>query len=130
MAVLIAVVVAAVMGFLGYRYYQQENQPPPEEHKAAVKKEKPNTAVYVRVTQCDRKNDRTESTGYIENVGNVDLHYVSINAIWKNADGLIIKYDRVLALNNGTLAPGKRKTFHAFTEAPAARCNAEAVDWW
>lgn len=130
MTILIAIVVLAVMGWLGARYYMNENQPQPVEHKTPKKTVKKETAVQVRVTNCSRKDGRTEMTGYIDNVGNTDLHYVTVDAIWKDAQGLPIKTDRLYALNNGKLAPNKSKKFHAFTELPAAKCNAEAVDWW
>ena len=129
-SILIAVVVLAVMGTLGIRYYLTREEAPQVVEQAPAKKEKPQTAVDVGVTRCERKNDRTESTGYIQNVGNVDLHYVTVNAIWKDGNGLVIKTDLIYALNDGKLAPGERKVFHAFTDLPAAKCNAEAVDWW
>ena len=131
MLILIVVVVAAVMGTLGVRYYLDSRQPAPVEKKEAASQEKQQTAVAVRVTHCGRdENGRTQMTGYIDNVGSVDLHYVTVNAIWKNADGLPISIDRIYALRSGKLAPGASKQFQAFTYLPAARCNAEAVDWW
>lgn len=131
MAILIALVVIAVMGTLGVRYYLDSQQPAQPEKKQTENQEKAQTAVAVRVTHCGRdENGRTYMTGYIDNVGNVDLHYVTVNAIWKNADGLPISVDRIYALRSGTLAPGASKQFQAFTNLPAARCNAEALDWW
>ena len=130
-AVLIVVVVVAIMGTLGVRYYLDSRQPVQEEEKQTEDQSKSQTAVAVRVTHCGRdESGRTQMTGYIDNVGNVDLHYVTVNAIWKNADGLPISIDRIYALRSGKLAPGASKQFQAFTYLPAARCNAEAVDWW
>lgn len=129
-SILIALVVLAVMGTLGVRYYMNRDLTTQTVKTAPPKKEKPRTSVEVRVTQCERKNDRTGSSGFIENTGNVDLHYVTVNAIWKDANGLVIETDRIYALNNGKLEPGQRKKFQAFTTLPAAKCNAEAVDWW
>lgn len=128
--ILIFIVVAAVMGVLGERYFIRSNQPEQAQQHAPKQKVKQETAVFVQVTRCERKNGRTEMTGHIVNVGNTDLHYVTVDAIWKDGAGLPIKTDRLYALNNGDLAPNESKEFHAFTELPAARCNAEAVDWW
>ena len=68
---------------------------------------------------------------YIENVGTVDLHYVTVKSIWKNAAGMVIETNEIYALSNGALAPGDRKEFHDVTDlTTAARCNAEPIDWW
>ncbi|HKI75239.1 MAG TPA: FxLYD domain-containing protein [Pseudomonadales bacterium] len=132
LALLIAIVVVAVMGTIGVRYYMKRELQVPEVAAPAPAREKPQTLVRVHMTSCQRGSDnRIEMTGDIENVGNVDLHYVTVNVIWKNAEGLAIKADLIYALTNSQLAPGGKKTFHAFTDlTTAARCNAEAVDWW
>lgn len=130
LAILIAIVVVAVMGALGVWQYLGRQQQAPQISKPPVKTVKAQTLVEVNVTQCERNKGRTEITGYIRNVGNVDLHYVTVDAIWKDAVGLPIKTDLVYALTNEKLPPGASKPFHAFTNLPAAKCNAEAVDWW
>lgn len=129
-SILIALVVLAALGTLGVHYYLGNEAAPQQVPTAPRQTTTPKTAVDVRVTRCERHNARTESSGYIENVGNVDLHFVTINVIWKNSSGLVIETDSTYALNNGKLSPGDRKAFRAFTNLPAARCNAEALDWW
>lgn len=93
--------------------------------------ERPRTAVRAWLTDCKRVYGRTESIGYIENVGNVDLHYVTVTSIWKNAEGQVIGTDTVYALQNDELAPGERRTFHDVTRLTSAqKCNVEPLDWW
>lgn len=91
------------------------------------------TGVRVRVETCRRDADRaqTRMAGYIENIGNVDLHYVTVKSIWKDRDGGLITTDTLYALNDAILEPGARKPFEDISErSGVARCNAEALDWW
>lgn len=129
--ILIGCVLIAVLGTLGVRMYLKKDEAPVQVEQTAKKKQKQETLVRVKVTECVRRYGRTEATGYIENVGNVDLHYVTVNSIWKNTAGLVIQTNVVYALKNGKLAPGQRKEYHDVTDlVTATKCNAEPIDWW
>ncbi|MCB1692756.1 MAG: FxLYD domain-containing protein, partial [Pseudomonadales bacterium] len=94
-------------------------------------KDKTRTSVRVHVETCNKSFAKTAMGGYIENTGTVDLHYVTVETIWKNKDGLVVSTDLVYVLNGDTLAPGARKTFSDSSNLPSvARCNANPVDWW
>lgn len=129
--ILIGCVLVIVLGTLGVRAYLKKDEAPVQATTAPVKKDKQRTAVRVVVTQCVRHYGKTEATGYIENVGNVDLHHVTVNSIWKNSAGLVIRNQVVYALKDGKLAPGERKEYQDVTDlVTATKCNAEPIDWW
>lgn len=91
------------------------------------------TAVRVTPTACNRTaSGRMQMEGYILNVGTQDLQYVTVKALWKNAAGQVIGSEEFYALNGQlALAPGEQHAFsHSTALSSAARCNAEAVDWW
>lgn len=121
-----------VLGILLYRAWLAGVAPSePAADEDASTAVAPRTAVRVKLTECRRVYGRTESTGYIENVGNVELHYVTVTSIWKNAQGQVIGTDTVYALQSDELAPGERRVFHDVTTLTTAqKCNAEPLDWW
>lgn len=129
--ILIGCVLIIVLGTLGVRAYLKQEEAPVQVTQKPVKKEKQTTAVRVVVTECVRHYGKTEAKGYIENVGNVPLHHVTVNSIWKNSAGMVIQNQVVYALTDGNLAPGERKEYQDVTDlVTATKCNAEPIDWW
>lgn len=132
---LIVGVCAVGVGVLIYRDYGR-SPPVPAPGPALVPRpeaeEEVRTAVRVRVKACNRQGGgRTGMTGEIVNTGTMDLHYVTVRAIWKNSAGLEIGTEEFYAMSGGELPPGESRAFlHSTTRPSAARCNAEAVDWW
>ncbi|MEX0941981.1 MAG: FxLYD domain-containing protein [Pseudomonadales bacterium] len=91
------------------------------------------TGVRVRVSNCSRESGygRTLLEGYVENTGNVDLHYVTVKSIWKDLNGRVIATTTTFAVNGNRLAPGERVEFtDSSEESDVDRCNVEAIDWW
>ncbi|XOV88920.1 MAG: FxLYD domain-containing protein [Pseudomonadota bacterium] len=132
LSVLIAAFVLVIVGGLIYRnHFRQAVVTPDLPATTEGVRDTTETRVRVRVTECVRDFGRTRMTGIVSNTGNVDLHYVTVRAIWKNAAGGVIGSDVLYALNDGQLPPGEVITFNDVTElTTASRCNAEAVDWW
>lgn len=129
--ILIVAAVILIIGTLLVRSYFMEEAGGPSPGAAEEETVKPRTAVRVKLTDCTRRYGRTESRGYIENVGNVDLHFVTVKSIWKNSSGLVIHTDTAYALKGEVLRPGERKKFEDVTQiTTATKCNAEPIDWW
>jgi hypothetical protein len=130
----ITLIVAIIVGTLVYRAYFPEEKkvqtvaptevPPPEE---AV-----STQIKARLTSCDRaEGGKTVAKGHVTNIGNVDLHFISVRVHWLNSADQTIEANDVFVLNDEILAPGDKKTFiNATTKTSAVRCNVESIDWW
>jgi energy-converting hydrogenase Eha subunit F len=88
-------------------------------------------AVRVKVPSCEKTQMRIQLQGYVENIGNTDLSYVTVSVLWKNDSGRVIATDTVYAVKDQPLAPGERRDFVAATEnSSVSRCNAELLDFW
>ncbi len=69
--------------------------------------------------------------GHITNIGNVDLHYVTVKLLWLNSAGLLVEAKETYVLNNEVLPPGESRPFIDFSQkVSAVRCNVETIDWW
>ena len=91
------------------------------------------TQVKARIDSCRREqiDEKTLVEGYIENIGNADLRYVTLEIQWLNRIGTIIESNEIYVLRDETLSPGQRKTFISSTNNQiATRCNVRKVDWW
>jgi len=89
------------------------------------------TAVRAKVSSCEQVHGRVQLRGYVENIGNTDLSFVTVTAIWKNTNGQVVETATVYVVKDVILQPGERREFEASTEnRRAARCNAEPLDWW
>ena len=84
------------------------------------------------LSECNKRpGAKTTAKGHITNVGNVDLHYVTVKLMWLNSVGLLVEAKETYALNNEILPPGESRSFIGFSQkASAVRCNVETVDWW
>lgn len=134
LTVIIATIVIVVIGTLAYRNYFMNGEPEPEaafDEDWEPVAEGRVTAAWAILTGCKRAGDKIEAHGYVENTGNVDLHYVTVKVIWSNKHDLIVEENEKYALNNETLAPGGVKAFTDTTSRrTATQCNVEPVDWW
>jgi hypothetical protein len=69
--------------------------------------------------------------GYVENTGNTDLSFVTVTALWKDKNALVIETAVIYVVKDVILKPGERREFEASAEkSRAARCNVELLDWW
>jgi hypothetical protein len=134
LTILIVGVVVLVVGTLLYRDWPQlgvEDSvlPVPEKSSSEPKR---STQVKAILTECNKLlGSRTTAKGHITNVGNVDLHYVTVKLLWLNSAGLLVEAKETYALNNEILPPGESRPFIDFTQkASAVRCNVETIDWW
>ena len=134
LTILIVVVVVLVLGILVFRNWPQLSEeefalPLPEKTSSAPKR---STLVKAVLTECNKRpGARTTAKGHITNVGNVDLHYVSVKLMWLNSVGLLVEAKETYALNNEILPPGESRSFIGFSQkVSAVRCNVETVDWW
>lgn len=134
LTVLIAFAVVLVVGTLLYRDWPQLRAedpilPVPENAGSEPKR---STQVKARLTECNKRpGGKTSAEGLIINVGNVDLHYVSVKILWLNSAGLLVEAKETYVLNNEILRPGDKRQFTEFTQkVSAVRCNVETIDWW
>lgn len=83
------------------------------------------------LTRCQRVNDHVEMSGYVENTGTVELTYVTVQSIWKDANGRVLERGVVYAVDNTSLKVGEKREFTDSTDRPrVAKCNVETLDWW
>lgn len=131
--ILVVVTVVGVVGTLAWRGYF------PETREETVIEEVPETAEEARSMQikaqllsCDRgEGGKTIAQGKVVNIGNADLHFVTVKVHWLNALGQAVEVNEVYVLNDEKLAPGDEKTFiNATTRTTATSCNVEKVSWW
>lgn len=127
-------VVLALLAFLGYLLFEEYRPEPVKvvaiEPVVEVEEVK-RPAVRVKVPTCERTQMRIQLQGYVENIGNTDLSYVTVTVLWKNDAGRVIETDTVYAVKDSPLAPGERREFAAATEnSRVSRCNAELLDFW
>ena len=134
LTILIVVVVVLVLGILVFRNWPQLSEeefalPLPEKTSSAPKR---STLVKAVLTECNKRpGARTTAKGHITNVGNVDLHYVTVKLMWLTSVGLLVEAKETYALNNEILPPGESRSFIGFSQkVSAVRCNVETVDWW
>ncbi|MBT6584858.1 MAG: hypothetical protein HON77_11195 [Gammaproteobacteria bacterium] len=134
LTILIVVVVVLVLGILVFRNWPQLSEeefalPLPEKTSSAPKR---STLVKAVLTECNKRpGARTTAKGHITNVGNVDLHYVTVKLMWLNSVGLLVEAKETYALNNEILPAGESRSFIGFSQkVSAVRCNVETVDWW
>jgi len=136
---LIAAVVIVVVGSLFYRtlLYQTGSVADPEASAPGTletldTEPKRSTQVKATLTDCNRSQGaRTIAKGHITNIGNVDLHYVTVKVLWLNSSGLLVEANETYALNNDILPPGESREFVDVTrKVSAVTCNVETIDWW
>ena len=134
LTILIVAVVVLVVGTLLFRDWSQLGEedsalPVPEKSSSEPKR---STQVKARLTECSKlPGARTSAKGHITNIGNVDLHYVTVKLLWLNSAGLLVEAKETYVLNNEILPPGETRSFIGFTQkVSAVRCNVETIDWW
>ena len=131
---LIVVAVILVIGTLVYRSLPSDKKSGLHAQTHAKELEKPrSTQVKARLESCrrDKGSKQTLAQGYIENIGNADLRYVTLEIQWQNHLGATIEANEIYVLRDEALAPGKRKEFVSTTDNRIAmRCNVRKVDWW
>ncbi|MFT4631958.1 MAG: hypothetical protein ACI8PP_001982 [Candidatus Pseudothioglobus sp.] len=89
------------------------------------------TAARATLSSCKRVQNRTQLAGYVENTGNTDLSFVTVTALWKDKNALVIETAVIYVVKDVILKPGERREFEASAEkSRAARCNVELLDWW
>ena len=131
---LIACVVLLVVGTLLYRDWAFVGV----DHAALPVQKKPSqiakrsTMVKATLTECNKRSGTgTLAKGHITNVGNVNLHYVTVKLLWLNSVGLLVETKETYALNNEILSPGESREFMDVTrKVSAVKCNVETIDWW
>ena len=131
---IIVMVVLAVIGTLVYRSQLDKPTPQVTGQVEPIELETArSTQVKARLKNCRREEDdeKTLAEGYIENIGNADLRYVTLEVQWLNRIGTIVEANEIYVLRDEALPPGERKTFISTTSNRiAVRCNVRKVDWW
>jgi hypothetical protein len=134
LTILIVAAVVLVLGTIAVRNWPQSSEEgfalPRQENSSSEPKR--STLVKAVLTECNKQpGAKTTAKGHITNVGNVDLHYVTVKLMWLNSVGLLVEAKETYALNNEILPPGESRSFIGFSQkASAVRCNLETVDWW
>ena len=127
-------IVIAVISILAYRSQttaptSQVNSHTPPKEQTTLR----STQVKARINSCRRiqTDEKTLAEGYIENIGNTDLSYVTLEIQWLNKIGTIIESKEIYVLRDEKLTPGQQKNFISSTSNQiATRCNVRKVDWW
>ena len=131
---LIVVAVILVIGSLVYRSSSPDKKSEISRNTQTTEMAKPrSTQMKARIDSCRREKDskQTLAHGYIENIGNADLRYVTLEIQWQDHLGTTIEANEIYVLRDEALAPGKRKEFVGTTKnRKATRCNVRKVDWW
>jgi len=131
MIIAIMLALAALMGYIVLERFFRSDVVVEMAPVAEVLPSKKQPGVRARMSSCERIHDRTQLRGYVENTGNTDLSFVTVTAMWKDMNGLVIESAIIYAVRDLALAPGKRREFEASSEKNrAARCNVELLDWW
>ena len=127
-------IILALLSLLGYIVYERFLRPQVVVVAEPIVEElSPNKrpAVWAKLSSCERVQNRTRLKGYVENIGNTDLSFVTVTALWKDTNGLVIESAIIYVVKDVVLAPGERREFEASAEKDrAARCNVELLDWW
>jgi hypothetical protein len=134
LTILIVAAVVLVLGTIVVRNWPQSSEEDfalPMQEKSSSEPKR-STLVKAVLSECNKRSGaKTTAKGHITNVGNVDLHYVTVKLMWLNAVGLLVEAKETYALNNEILPPGESRSFIGFSQkASAVRCNVETVDWW
>ena len=133
LTVLIVIAVAGIVGTLAWRgYFPEEAEETVVEQTVEAPVEARSMQIRARLLSCDRgEGGKTIARGIITNIGNADLHFVTVNVHWLNSLGQAVEINEVYVLNDEKLPPGKEKSFiNATTKTTAASCNVEKVNWW
>ncbi len=131
MIIAIMLALAALMGYILLERFFRLDVVVEMAPVAEVPPSKKQPGVRARMSSCERIHDRTQLRGYVENTGNTDLSFVTVTAMWKDMNGLVIESAIIYAVRDLALAPGERREFEASSEKNrAARCNVELLDWW
>ena len=131
MIIAIMLALAALMGYIVLERFVRSDVVVEMAPVAEVLPSKKQPGVRARMSSCERIHDRTQLRGYVENTGNTDLSFVTVTAMWKDMNGLVIESAIIYAVRDLALAPGERREFEASSEKNrAARCNVELLDWW
>jgi len=131
MIIAIMLALAALMGYIVLERFFRSDVVVEMAPVAEVLPSKKQPGVRARMSSCERIHDRTQLRGYVENTGNTDLSFVTVTAMWKDMNGLVIESAIIYAVRDLVLAPGERREFEASSEKNrAARCNVELLDWW
>ena len=131
MIIAIMLALAALMGYIVLERFFRSDVVVEMAPVAEVLPSKKQPGVRARMSSCERIHDRTQLRGYVENTGNTDLSFVTVTAMWKDMNGLVIESAIMYAVRDLALAPGERREFEASSEKNrAARCNVELLDWW
>lgn len=131
---IIAGAVIIVIGTLAWRsQLSGETVTATTPEKAVTEEEARSTQFRARIEACRREKDdpRTFAEGYIENIGNAEIRYVTLEVRWLNRLGEVIESNEIYVLRDEVLAPGARKRFVSTTgNRVAVSCNVRKVDWW
>ena len=131
MIIAIMLALAALMGYIVLERFFRSDVVVEMAPVAEVLPSKKQPGVRARMSSCERIHDRTQLRGYVENTGNTDLSFVTVTAMWKDMNGLVIESAIIYAVRDVALTPGERREFEASSEKNrAARCNVELLDWW
>lgn len=105
---------------------------------------KPEVALHIEVTDCDRITTTVDTTGaiaeisdyrrivgFVENRGDLSVKFVRVQALWRNKDDQVIQADDIFAVGVTPLYPGERARFeHSTRNYLIQRCEAKIMDWW
>ena len=131
MNIAIILALAALLGYIVFERVFRHEAVVEMAPVADVLPSRKQPGVRARMSSCERIHDRTQLQGYVENTGNTDLSFVTVTAMWKDKNGLVIESAIIYAVRDKVLAPGERREFEASSEKDrAARCNVELLDWW
>ena len=130
---IISIVVIAVIGTLAWRAQQEAAPATSSAIEIATEEGEARSIQFkARIEACRREGEgKTIAEGYIENIGNDDMRFATLQILWLNRVGEVIEANEIYVLRDEILPPGARKSFFSTTDnRVAVSCNVKKIDWW
>ena len=129
--VLIVLVLTCAAGYLAWFTTSKNEQAATGAATESAKEPARRPGVTVHMSDCRRRGDKVEVTGYVENTGTVDLTHVTVQTLFKTKAGLVLRTGVAYAVDGEPLRPGERREFDDATNGSrVTSCRLEILDWW
>jgi hypothetical protein len=101
--------------------------PPPPAVPAAT----PKPRLHLQITDCKKVFGYTQTSGYVENTGEVPVRFVSVMTVWKDADSRVVDTGTIYVVGSEDLNPGESSPFQDNSNhSQAQKCFAKLEDFW
>ena len=128
---IVLAIIIVVGGLLARQYFEGAPTVTVKQVEEATKPSR-KTSVRATMTACSKVGEKVQVDGIVHNIGTTILSAVTVQSIWKDADGGILDTGIIYAVGDvEPLAPGEKRKFSDTTKLRnVAKCNVKALDWW